>query len=146
MLALILAAGDEASLGVDGDELAVAPDAGCLLVKLSGLVDGVTDGFEFVGGGAGETLFKVEAVWQVLVVEAGGVGGLLDGEAVVEDADEVVGDGGDDGGAAWGAEDEEEFAVAEDHGGGHGGEGPLAGSDGVGRALDEAEHVGDADL
>ena len=44
------------------------------------------------------------------MVEAGGVGGGLDIEAVVEDADEVVGYGGDDGGAAGGAEDEAEFA------------------------------------
>ena len=43
-------------------------------------------------------------------MEAGGVGCLLDVEAVVEDGDEVVGDGGDDGGAAGGAEDEAELA------------------------------------
>ena len=53
----------------------------------------------------GELLFEVEAVGQVLVVEARGVGGLLDVEAVVDGADDVVGDGGDDGGAAGGAHD-----------------------------------------
>ena len=61
--------------------------------------------FELLGDVGGKLLFEVEAVGQVLVVEAGGVGGLLDVEAVVEDADDVVGDGGDDGGAAGGAED-----------------------------------------
>jgi hypothetical protein len=44
------------------------------------------------------------------VVEAGGVGCGLDVEAVVDDADEVVGDGGHDGGASGRAEDEAEFA------------------------------------
>ena len=61
------------------------------------------------------------------MVEAGGVGGLLDVETVVEGADEVVGYGGDDGGAAGGAEDHDEFAVAGDDGGCHSGEGAFAG-------------------
>ena len=39
-----------------------------------------------------------------------------------------------------------QLAVGGDDGGGHGGERALAGGDGVGGALDEAEHVGDADL
>src|SRR3981081_81446 len=104
------------------------------------------------GYGHGEVLFAVCAVGQVLVVEAGGVGGLLDVEAVVDGADDVVGDGGDDGGAAGGAHDVGEVAAfvpvarrGEDRRG-HGRERTLAGGDGVGGALDEAEHVGDADL
>ena len=100
----------------------------------------------------GEFLFEVDAVGQVLVVEARGVGGLLDVEAVVDGADDVVGDGGDDGGAAGGAHDEGELAGfvpvcwGGDDGWSHGGERALAGGDGVGGALDEAVHVGDADL
>ena len=64
-----------------------------------------------VGGVDGEFLFEVEAVGKVLVVEARGVGGLLDVEAVVDGADDVVGDGGDDGGAAGGSHDVGELAV-----------------------------------
>ena len=86
--------------GIDGDDLGVAPDAGGLLVELGGLVDGVAYGLELIDNVAGEGFFEVDAVGQVLVVEAGGVGGLLDREAVVEDAEDVVGDGGDDGGSA----------------------------------------------
>ena len=71
----------------------------------------VAHGFELVDDVVGELLFEVEAVGQVLVVEARGVGGLLDVEAVVDGADDVVGDGGDDGGAAGGAQDVGEFAV-----------------------------------
>ena len=91
--------------GVDGDEFAVAPDAGVVLVGYGEAVDGVAHGCELVGYVCGEFLFEVDAVGQVLVVEAGGVGGLLDVEAVVDGADDVVGDGGDDGGAAGGAHD-----------------------------------------
>ena len=96
-----------------------------------------------------KVLLEVEAVGQVLVVEAGSVCGLLDVEAIVDDADDVVGDGGDDGRAAGGAEDKASLcrsSVLVQDGGGHGGEWALAGGDGVGGALDETEHVGDADL
>ena len=62
------------------------------------------------GGVCGKVALEVEAVGQVLVVKARGVGGLLDVEAVLGGGEEVVGDGGDDGGAAGGAEDKAEAA------------------------------------
>ena len=54
--------------------------------------------------------------------------------------------GVDDGGAAGAAGDEEEFFVFEDDGGRHRGERALARDDGVGGALEEAEHILHADL
>ena len=92
--------------GVDGDEFAVAPDAWVVFVGYGEAVDGVAHGGEGFGGWDGEFLFEVDAVGEVLVVEARGVGGLLDVEAVVDGADDVVGYGGDDGRAAGGAHDE----------------------------------------
>src|SRR6202453_3611544 len=97
--AVVVAAEEFVGFGVDGDEFAVAPDAGVVLVGYGQAVDGIAHGFELVGYVGGELLFEVEAVGQILVMEARGVGGLLDVEAVVDDTDEVVGDGGDDGGA-----------------------------------------------
>ena len=44
------------------------------------------------------------------MVEAGSVRRLLHVEAVVEDADDVVGDGGDDGRSAGRAEDQQRLA------------------------------------
>src|SRR5260370_41600191 len=98
--AVVVAAEEFVGFGVDGDEFAVAPDAGVVFVGYGEAVDGVAHGFELVGRLCGEFLFEVDAVGQVLVVEARGVGGLLDIEAIVDGADDVVGDGGDDGGAA----------------------------------------------
>ena len=80
------------------------------------------------------------------MVEARGVDGLLDVEAAFRGGEEDAGDGGDDAGAAGRAEDVAELAVFEDDGGGHGAQGALAGGDGVGRTLNEAEHVGNTEL
>ena len=148
--AVIVAALELVGVGVDGDEFVVAPGAGGVLVGGHLAVGLVAHRDELAGNVVGEGAFEIEAVGEVLVVEARGVGGLLDVEAVVEGADEVVGHRGDDGRATGGAEDEadaaamEEGAAGEDDGGGHGGERSLAGGDGVGGTLDEAVHVGDA--
>ena len=99
-----------AGFGVDGDHFAVAPDAGILLVGYCVAVDGVAHGFEFFGGCDGELLLDVDVVGKVLMVEAGGVGGLLDVETVVDGADDVVGYGGDDGGTAGRSHHEGELA------------------------------------
>jgi hypothetical protein len=80
----------------------------------------------------------------VLVVEARGVDGLLDVEAALGRREKDVGNGGDDARAAGRAEHIAQLAVFEHDGGSHGAERALAGSDGVGRPLDEAEHVGNA--
>ena len=137
---------------IDGDEFAVAPYAWILFVGHGIAVDGVTHGFEFVGWCYGELLLEVDAVGKILIVEAGSVGGLLDVEAVVDGADDVVGYGGDDGRTARGAHDEGQLAGpvpvsgGRDDGWRHGGERTMARSNGVGRALNETVHVGDADL
>src|SRR5439155_23305683 len=73
-------------------------------------------------------------------------------DAVFDCANDIIGDGGDAGGATGSAHAVGELAAlvpvvsCGEDGGGHGGERALAGGDGVGGALDEAEHVGDADL
>ncbi len=100
-----MAAEQLVGFGVDGDEFAVAPGAGVVFVGDCEAVDGVAHCFELLGDIGRELLFEVDAVGQVLVMEAGCVGGLLDVEAVVDGADDVVGDGGDDGGPAGGAHD-----------------------------------------
>ncbi len=86
------------------------------------------------------------------MVEAGRVGSSLDVEAVVDDADEIVGDGGDDGRAAGRAEDETQLAglvagwhLADDRRR-HGAQWALAGGDGIRRPLDKAKAVGHAHL
>ncbi len=138
--------------GVDGDEFAVAPGAGVMLVGYCEAVDGVAHGFELLRDVDRELLFEVDAVGQVLVMKARCVGSLLDVEAVVYRADDVVRDGGDDGRAAGGSHDVGELPVfvpvagCRDDGRRHRGEWTLAGTDGVGGALDEAVDVGDADL
>ena len=148
--AVVVAAEEIVGFGVDGDEFGVAPGAGVVFVGDGGPVDGIAHFGEFGGDGGGEPGFEVDAVGEVLVVEAGGVGGLLDVQAVLDAGEEVVGDGGDDGGAAGGAEDEAEFGGVAggggggDDGGGHGGEGPFSRSYRVRWTLDEAVHVGDA--
>src|SRR5260370_6911215 len=103
--AVVVAAEEFVGCGVDGDEFGVAPDAGVVFVGYGEAVDGVAHVFELVGCSDGKFLFEVDAVGQVLVVEARGIGGLLDVEAVVDGADDVVGDGGDDGGSAGGTHD-----------------------------------------
>ncbi len=148
--AVVVASEEFSGLGIDGDEFAVAPDAGIVFVGYGETVDIVAHGFELSGYVYGELLFEVEAIGQVLVVKTGGVGGLLDVEMIVDDADEVVSNCGDNGGAAGGAEDEAKFAgflaaaVGDNDSWGHGRERALAGGDGVGRALDESVHIGDA--
>jgi hypothetical protein len=102
---VIVAAEEFVGFRVDGDEFAVAPGARVVLVSDGEAVDGVAHGFELVGDLGGELLFEVEAIRQVLVMEARSVRRLLDVEAVVDDADEIVGDGGDDGRTARTAED-----------------------------------------
>ena len=80
--------------------------AGAFVVGGLDAVGGVAHRFELVAYCRRGTSFEVEAIGQVLVVEARGVGGLLDVEAIVDDGDDVVGYGGDDRGAAGRAEDE----------------------------------------
>jgi len=57
-----VAAEEFVGLGVDGDEFAVAPDAGVVLVGYGEAVDGVAHRFELFGYVCGELLFEVEAV------------------------------------------------------------------------------------
>src|ERR1700754_4400366 len=97
--------------GIDGDEFAVAPGAGVVLVGYGEAVDGVAHGGELVGYVSGEFLFEVEAVGEIWMVEARGVGYGLDVESVIDGAEDVVGDGGDDGGPAGGAHDVSELAA-----------------------------------
>jgi hypothetical protein len=99
-VAFVLAAEELAGLRVDFDEFAVAPDAGALFVELGLAFGDVAVGFQRVDGGDGEALLELQDVGKVLVMEAWGVGCGLHVEAVVDDADEVVGDRGDDGRAA----------------------------------------------
>ena len=94
---MVVGAETVVGLWVDGDDFAVSPDAGVVLVGYGDAVDGVAHGLELVGYGERKFLFQVDAVGKILVVEARSVGGLLDVEVVVDDADDVVGDGGDDG-------------------------------------------------
>ena len=147
-----MAAEELAGFGIDGDEFAVAPDAGVLLVGYGEAVDGVAHGFEFVGWLRWETFFSRSrrsgrywwwkrgasaACWMlrplsmmlmmslatvVMMVEPPGVPMTKASLPVVP-----VRGGRDDG---WS----------------HGGERALAWVDGVRRALDEAVHVGHADL
>ena len=126
-VAVVVAALEFVGGGVDGDEFAVAPGAGGFFVELGVAVGDVAGGLEGVDGGEGEGLFELQDVGEILVVEAGGVGGGLDVEMVVEDADEVVGDRGDDGGAAGGAEDQTERAGGAGGGGVWGRGGSLSG-------------------
>ena len=137
MAAVVLAASEFAGFGVDGDALAVGPVA-------------VLDAERVAHACAGRRAFpaeaglEVELVGQVLVVEARRVDGLLDVEAAFGGGEKDIGDGGDDARAAGRAEDVAQLAVFQHDGRGHGAERALAGGDGVGRALDEAEHVGRA--
>ena len=71
--AVVVAAEEFVGLGVDGDEFAVAPDAGVVFVGDGEAVDGVAHAFELVGYICGKFLFEVDAVGQGLVVEARGV-------------------------------------------------------------------------
>ena len=50
-----MASEEFAGVGVDGDEFAVAPDAGVLFVRYGEAVDGVAHGFELVGYVGGDT-------------------------------------------------------------------------------------------
>lgn len=102
----VVSAEEFSGFGIDGDEFAVAPDAWVLFVRDRETVDGVAHGCEFFGGWGWELLLHVDAVGKVLMVEAWGVGGLLDVESVVDGADDVVGYGGDDGGTAGSSHDE----------------------------------------
>ena len=145
-MALVLAAHQCAGVGVDVNHLAVAPDAGVLLVGLIDAADRVAGGSERVEDRKREGLLDLEDVREILVVEARSVRRLLHIEAVVQDGDDVVGDRSNDGGAAGRAEDEQHSAALQHDGGRHVGERALAGGDGVGRALDEAVHVGRAGL
>ncbi len=94
---VVVAAEELVGLGVHGDELAVAPEAWVAVVGGLVAVGFVAHGFELVDDVVGELLFEVEAVGDVLVVEAGGVGYGLDVEVVVDGADDVVSDRCDDG-------------------------------------------------
>ena len=87
--------------GVDGYEFAVAPDAGVSVVGGLVAVGVVAHGMELIDDIVGELLLEVEAVRDVLVVKARGVGDGLDVELVVDSADDVVSYSGDDRGAAW---------------------------------------------
>src|SRR6266478_6144276 len=80
--AVVVTAEEFVGLGVDGDEFAVAPDSWVVFVGYGEAIDGVAHGFELVGYVYGKFLFEVDAVGEVLVVEARGVGSLLDVEAV----------------------------------------------------------------
>lgn len=100
VVAVVVAAEELAGGRVEFYEFTVAPDAVGFFVELGGAAGGVAAGLHGVDDGDGEGLFELQDVGEVLVVEAGGVGGRLDVKVVVDDADEVVGDGGHDGGAA----------------------------------------------
>ncbi len=88
-----------------------------------------------------------QLVGQVLVVQAGGGGrgGCIHPE--IDHIRDDLRDRGDDRGAAWRAGDEAHLTVRiQDDRRGHRGEHPLAGGDGVGGALHEAELVRHAGL
>ena len=84
-------------LRVDHDEFAVAPGSGTLLIGILISIRGVAHGFQLVAHAGRKASFEVEAVGQVLVMEAGRVGSGLDVEVIVDDGDDVVRYGGDDG-------------------------------------------------
>jgi hypothetical protein len=75
-------------------------------------------------------------------MKAGRIGSLLDIQTVVDHADEIVGHGGNDRGAAWRAKDKGQIPVSGDDGWRHGGERTFAGSDEIGRTLNETELIG----
>src|SRR5438309_11472060 len=58
--AVVVAAQEFVGFGVDGDEFAVAPDAGAVFVGYGEAVDGVAHGRERFGGWDGEFFFEVE--------------------------------------------------------------------------------------
>ena len=96
------------------------------------------------GAQAGDRLrrkawLEVELVGQVLMVEARRVHGLLDVQAALGRGEKDVGHGGDDARAAGRAQHEAQLAVFKHDGGRHGAERALAGRDGVGRPLDQAD-------
>src|ERR1700722_13306477 len=109
--AVVVATEEFVGFGVYGDEFAVAPDAGVSVVGGLVAVGFVAHGLELIDDVVGKLLFEVETVWEVLVVEARGVGDGLDVEVVVDGADDVVGNSGDDSGAAGGSHDVGELCV-----------------------------------
>lgn len=104
-MAIVLAAQQFVSLLVNCDQLAIPPRAWIMFIVGSVAVNVIAHGCELIGNVRREFLFDVQAVGQVLVVETRSICGLLDVEAVVDDADEVVRNGGNDGGTTGGAED-----------------------------------------
>jgi hypothetical protein len=94
--AVVVASHERAGFRIYGDEFGVAPGPWAVLVLGAGDADGIAVSLHGVDDALGESFFKFEDVGEVLVVEAWGVCGGLDVEAIVDDGDEVVGDGGDD--------------------------------------------------
>ena len=76
-----MAAHQRAGVGVDVNHLAVAPDAGVLLVGLIDAASRVAAGFERVKYGQREGLLHLEHIGQILMMKARCVDGLLDVEA-----------------------------------------------------------------
>jgi hypothetical protein len=83
-MALVVGAVEGVGAGVDVDHLAVAPGAGVVLVSGVDVGDGVAVGGELGGDRSGEGFFELQLVGEILMVEAGGVGGLLDVEVVIQ--------------------------------------------------------------
>src|ERR1019366_5874412 len=75
------------------------------------------------------------------MVEAGRIHGVLAGDVEIDLIEQYLQYGSDDARTARRAKHQKRLAIADDDGGRHGGERPLAWLDGVGFTLDETEQI-----
>src|SRR5512133_2430511 len=119
-------------------EPAVAEDNRVHIVFGSAVREAVAAGFERAGDLGGEAAFEIEFVGEPLVVDTGRVDGVLGIPSVFRDEEQDLRYRGGNGGTARGAEHGFRAAGAAENRRGHGGDGTLAGGDGIDFALHDA--------
>jgi len=96
-MTLIVPAHQHSRLGVDGDQLAIAPHAGRVLVGLAVTLHVVAIGAQSGNDVQRKALFHLQLVGQILMVKPRRIRRRLDIEPVIQHADQIVRNGRDNG-------------------------------------------------